>query len=261
MATAMTSKIRLCKGINIDRNYVNVTDYSEQQMLNLCESNDHLVASANDYSFIRNRGTISTHFKYDDCLQSNYIAFQNKDYSNKWFFAWIDEVNYIGENNTEIKYTIDVWSTWFDYWTAKTCLVTREHVNDDTIGTNTISEDINIGEIIQEGSDESIDLTGEDYDYYYIIMTTYNPSEGTDGDFVGVNRVNKNLFGSKIYAFYGSSLGVTYVRNFIKHTNNKSKIESIQALFIAPRNFNRKYRNNTKNRIYWSSVKQENIFI
>ena len=158
MATAMTSKIRLCKGINIDRNYVNVTDYSESQMLELCESNGHLVASANDYSFIRNRGTISTHFKYDDCLQANYIAFQNKDYSNKWFFAWIDDVNYIGENNTEIKYTIDVWSTWFSYWTAKSCFVLREHVNDDTVGNYTQPEGLELGEYIIDGIENVSEL-------------------------------------------------------------------------------------------------------
>lgn len=29
-------------------------------------------------------------------------------------------------------------------------------------------------------------------------------------------------------------MGVTYIRNFIKHTNNKSKIDSIQSIFIAP---------------------------
>ena len=76
MAT-LQSKIILCKGINVDKNYVNVLDYKENQMLSLCESQEHLVAIANDYSFIRNRGTISTNFKFDDALKSNYIAFQN----------------------------------------------------------------------------------------------------------------------------------------------------------------------------------------
>lgn len=236
MAT-LKSKIRLCKGINVDKDYINVLNYSEQEMLSLCESQEHLVASADDYSFIRNRGTISTNFKYDDALKSNYIAFQNKDYSNKWFFAWIDEVNFIGEENTEIKYTIDAWSTWYDYWQVKPCFVAREHVNDDTIGANLIEEDLNIGDVIEE-SIEEIDFStiGEltNREFYYIIMTTYNPAEGTDGDFVGVNRINKNVFGSKLFAFSGTPVGATYLRNFIIHTNNKSKIESIQGLFIAP---------------------------
>lgn len=239
MAVALqNSKIRICKGINIDRNYVNVLNYTESQMVALCESQEHLVASDNHYSFIRNKGTISTSFRYEDALQSNYIAFQNYDYSNKWFFAFIDEVIYNGDNNTEIKYSVDVWSTWFDYWQVKPCYVLREHVNDDTIGANLIEEDLNVGDVIEELQEEiNLNTVVDELttrEFYYILMTTYNPSEGSAGDFVGVNRVNKNLFGSKIYAFRGTTLGATYVRNFITHTNNNSKIESIQALFIAP---------------------------
>lgn len=246
MATkTLTSKIRLCKDINIDRNYINVTDYTESQMLTLCESQDHLVASANDYSFIRNKGTISTSFSYDDALKSNYIAFQNPDYSNKWFFAWIDDVIFNGENNTEIKYTVDVWSTWFDYWTAKSCFVSREHVNDDTIGLNTIPEDMNIGEVEEYGNANTVYMTGQNSDFYYVVMTTFDPT--SNEDFTGVNIVNKNLFGSKIFAFKCASsdsvgFAETNLRNFLTHVNNKSKIESIQAIFIVPRTYYRKFR-------------------
>ncbi|MBR4485918.1 hypothetical protein IKS57_00865 [bacterium] len=263
MATkTLTSKIRLCKGINLDRDYVNVLNYTESQMVILCESQDHLVASANDYSFIRNKGSISTNFDYDDALQSNYIAFQNKDYSNKWFFAWIDEVIYNGESNTEIKYTIDVWSTWFDYWTAKTCFVSREHVNNDTIGANTVPEDLNIEEVEEYGNTETYSTKGTSNDYYYIVMTSFDPTLGTDGDFTGVNIVNGNLFGSKIFAFacpLSDTVGFveTNLRNFLIAVNNKSKIDSIQAIFIAPRIISRKFRTNSKNRIYRTSDKQE----
>lgn len=170
----LESKIRLCKGINVDRDYNNVLSLSENEMVALCESQSHLVASANDYSFIRNRGTISTSFRYEDALQSNYIAFQNKDYTNKWFFAFIDDVFYVGENNTEIKYTVDAWSTWFSYWTPKTCFIEREHTNDDSIGKNTIPENLDVGEVVQESEDK---LTSLGTQYYFCILTTYDPAE------------------------------------------------------------------------------------
>ena len=234
----MNSEIILCKNIKLDKNYVNVLNYTEEQMLNLCRNENNIIAYATDYSFIRPQNSIFVGFTYEQCLHANYIAFQNKDYSNKWFFAFIDEVIYKSNKNTEIRFTVDVWSTWFNNWTASPCFIEREHVNDDSIGANTINENLSIEEVVQEGEDENISLNGENHDFYYIIMTTYNPSEGTDGDFVGVNRVNKNLFGAKLYAFNGSSVGATWVRNFLKHTNNKSKIESIQALFIAPRSIN-----------------------
>ena len=197
MAT-LQSKIRLCKGINIDRNYVNVLDYSESNMLALCESNAHLVASANDYSFIRNKGSISTNFNYDDAIKSNYIAFQNKDYSNKWFFAWIDEVIYNGEKNTEIKYTVDSWSTWYDYWTAKPCFVSREHVNDDTIGLHTIPEDLNVGQIIADWEQTRNDIGSVSY-YWFVIACNYDPSDNTR--YAGVGAYGKYPQGNLWFAW------------------------------------------------------------
>ena len=131
----LNSRIILCSGIKLDRNYINVLSYTEQQMLNLCL--EHKVAELQDCSFIRSKGTIQCDFTYSQGLQSNYIAFQNPDYSNKWFFAWIDDIMWKGEHNIEISYTVDSWSTWFEYWQKKPCYVLREHVNDDTIGANT----------------------------------------------------------------------------------------------------------------------------
>lgn len=146
MATDLKSRIILAKNIKMDRNYNNVLSYSEDEMLELCQTNK--VVEADNYSFIRTNQTILCGFDYEICLQANYIAFQNPDYSNKWFFAWIDEVNYKGDNNTEIVYTVDSWSTWFDYWNAQTCFVIREHVDNDTIGANTVSEGLDTGEYI-----------------------------------------------------------------------------------------------------------------
>lgn len=232
----MNSRIILAKGIEIDRDYRNVLNYSEIDMLALLNSSEHYVNSANNYSFLRPTGTIFAGFSYSECLEANYIAFQNPDYSNKWFFAWIDEVIYKGDRNTEITFTIDSWSTWFNRLSIKPCFVVREHTNDDAIGKNTIPENLDIGEVIEEAYEEiNFSMSDETVrDYYYIVMTTYNPAEGSNGDFVGVNRINKNIFGSKLYAFSGSSVGVTWLRNFIIATNNKSKIESLENIFIAP---------------------------
>ena len=131
---SFSSKIILAKNIKLDRDYNNVLSYSENDMLTLVNANK--IAVADDYSFIRpTKNRISTHFLYDTVLQY-------KDYSNKWFFAWIDEVIFKNEGTTEIVFTVDEWSTWFDYWTKKPCFVVREHVSNDTIGLHTVPENI-----------------------------------------------------------------------------------------------------------------------
>lgn len=136
------SSIMLCSNIHLDKDYVNVLNYTENQMLSLCQSN--ALYTKNDYAFIRERGTIQTDCDYGIALQCNYLAFQNKDYSNKWFFAFIDDVKYLGEKNTEIVYTVDSFSTFFPSLSVDRCYVVREHVNDDTIGKHTVNENLDV---------------------------------------------------------------------------------------------------------------------
>ena len=148
----MNSKIILAKGIKLDRDYNNVLNYTTEQMLNLMRSNSHIINEANNYSFIRTtRNKLFVGFSYNECLQANYIAFQNPDYSNKWFFAWIDDVIFKGSTNgCEITFTIDSWTTWFEKITTKPCFIVREHVNDDEVGNYTQPEGLELGEYIAD---------------------------------------------------------------------------------------------------------------
>lgn len=225
----MNSKILLVKNINIDKEYVNVLSYSESKMLNLCQQN--LVAQSNKYSFIRqNENEIYVNFSYQQCLQANYIAFQNTDYGGKWFFAWIDDIIYENDGTTRIKYIIDSWSTWFDYWTKKSCFIVREHVNNDTIGLHTVPENLDIGEVKQESINT---YTGLGTNYYFIVFSSFNPASSQE--FAGVNRINGNLFGTNIFAFENTTVGVVSLRHFLEDTNSKGKIESVQSINIAPK--------------------------
>ena len=220
--TELKSKIILVRDIKLDKKYVNVLSYTESEMLELCQAN--AVATQDDYSFIRNNGNIFTNFTYSQCLQANYIAFQNKDYSNKWFFAFIDDVIYKGEKNTEIRYSVDSWSTWYDYWTKKNCFINRQHVLNDAIGSNTVDENLNIGDIVEE---EFLEYSGLN-SIYYCIMSTWNPY--TNGSYYPVSKYNNNLWGGVIY-FFTSELAI---RLFLQHTNQQGHIGDVQNMFIVP---------------------------
>lgn len=226
----MNSKIILCKEIKIDREYVNVLSYTEEQMLNLCNSNDIKINEASNYTFIDRNRKIRVAFPYSQCVQANYIAFQNPDYSNKWFFAFIDNVEFKGNMNTEISFTIDAWSTWFDYWQKKTCFINRQHTNNDTIGANTVPENIDVGEVKEESHTIYTDLA---QNYYYMVMASYNPA--TKQDFAGAGKINGNIFGSFVFAFESGNVGVVSLRHFLQATNQDGKIEGVESVFIAPK--------------------------
>lgn len=236
----MNSKILLVKNIHIDRQYTNVLSYSEAQMLELCQAN--LVAQADNYSFLRPTGSIMSGFTYAQCLQANYIAFQNSDYSNKWFFAWIDDVIYKGDKKTEITFTVDAWSTWFDKWTSKPCFIQREHTNDDTIGSNTIQEYLDVGDVVCEVTEEDISLS----EYYWIaVETDWIPKDGSTGkeisdsdkgqQFSGITVYNKQVFGNQIILFQVNTIqDLENLRLYILRTNSDGHIADIQNIFVIP---------------------------
>lgn len=229
----MNSKIILVKNIKLDRNYVNVLNYSEAQMLALCEANK--VAESNDYSFIRQNDSIWSNFTYNQCLQANYIAFQNPDYSNKWFFAFIDDIIYKGNENTEIQFTVDAWSTWFGNWTAKKCFINRQHVNDDTIGANTVDENLSIGDVEEEEEQEDVSLS----EYFWIAVTTsWQPTDNTSSggeQFSGISVYNKQVFGTRLALFRIVNLSdLLNLALFIIRTNADKHIADIENMFIVP---------------------------
>ncbi|UWG09262.1 MAG: major tail protein [Bacteriophage sp.] len=238
----MNSKILLVKNIHIDRQYTNVLSYTEAQMLELCQAN--LVAQADNYSFLRPTGSIMAGFTYAQCLQANYIAFQNPDYSNKWFFAWIDDVIYKGDKNTEIIFTVDAWSTWFDKWQKKTCFINRQHVNDDTIGLHTIPENLDVGEVIQESITEDL-AYGNDFGYWIAVASNWKIKDGSTGaellesdkgtQYAGITVYDNTVFGTQLFFFH-----ITDLSSFkdlvllLLRTNADGHIEDVQNLFILP---------------------------
>lgn len=262
-----TSQIIICKEINVDREYSNVLDYTEEQMVSLCR--EHSIASANNYSFIRkSTNTVAVDFSYADCIRANYIAFQNTDYSSKWFFGWIDDVKYISDHSVEIRYTIDAWSTWFSYWNTKSCYVLREHVNDDTIGLHTLPENLAVGEVVEEAEVSDISLN----EYLYVgIYTDWLPSGSTTGsgnEYNGITVVNKGITGHKlaIFKLILASEEIPSLADlslFISLTNSDGHISLLHDMFIIPsalinentlelHTFTRTFNNQTFECNYWT---------
>lgn len=238
----MNSQIILAKNINLDRDYINVLNYTEQQMLALCREKQ--VASSNNFSFIRTQGTIWVDFNYSDCLQSNYIAFQNPDYSNKWFFAFIDDVIYKGNKNVEIKYTIDAWSTWFSLVNLKKCFIVRQHVLDDTIGLHTIPENLDVGDVIQESVIEDASY-GNEFGYWIAIASNWFIKDNSDGtevldrdkgeQYAGISVYDNSIFGSELFLFQITSINdFINVVLFLFRTNEDGHIADVENMFILP---------------------------
>lgn len=222
---AKNSIIILCKNIKLDKNYQNVLSYTESQMYTLCYQNR--ITMGTNFSFIREEeNAINVQFTYEECLKSNYIAFQNPRYSNKWFFAFVDSVTYISDKTTKINFTIDIYATWFDYWSPKSCFVVREHVNDDTVGANLIPEGLETGEYINENTSN---LYSANNTYICVGLSEV------------IDEIPLNVINSRYGGIYS---GIKYIlcdsaqaaSNLIKIYDNEDKADAINCIFLIPQN-------------------------
>lgn len=228
---ARNSKIYLAKNIKMDKNYKSVLGYTEAQMLSLITDNNNLVYYNAQYSFIRERGTIKVDCPYGTAVQSNYMAFQNSDYSNKYFFAFIDEVKYLGDNSSEILYTVDIWTTWWEYWDPKACFVIREHVIDDTVGINTVPEDVELGEYIMDSSIQGRSFT--ELSSIIVGATIDLDDEAHDFPNIDGTTIGGVYSGLKYYQFY-SVASLNYI---LKKVAGKGKSDSIISIFMGVNSF------------------------
>ncbi len=84
----------------------------------------------------------------DDLLEYNYVMYQNENYSDKWFYAYIINMEYKADNLTLITIGTDVWQTWQFDLNFKQSFIEREHVakNEDTYNKNLEPEGLEFGE-------------------------------------------------------------------------------------------------------------------
>lgn len=224
----LNSRVIISKNIKIDKNYKNVLNYSENNMLELLLSNNHLVNQDNTYQFINVNNKIRVNFSYQDCLTANYIAFQNPNYSNKWFFAWIEHVEFKSQNCCEITYVVDAWSTWFGYWNQKPCYVIREHVNDDEIGKHTIPENLELGDYVLNSRKE--DFMSEINNFAICMAVSELPDESAPP--YTNNRVYNGIFGGLYYLGFNSP---AECQNAIRIYDKLGKANAINSLFMIPK--------------------------
>lgn len=154
---APNTVVKILKGIELDRDLENTYRFaslSAQQ--NFFSSPKRVKFQLENLQYLRTgENSIKVEKDTASLYDCNYLMFQNTGYRDasgraRWFYAFIDRVDYVNEATSEIVYTIDPMQTWlFDFKFAD-CMVEREHVRDDRIGKNVISEPVECGEYMQE---------------------------------------------------------------------------------------------------------------
>ena len=105
-----------------------------------------------NFSYQRKDNVIRIPEHIDNIIKYNYVMYRNDNYSSKWFYAFITDMEYASDHMTFVTIKTDVYQTWQFDLTFKRSFVEREHVNDDTFGLHTIPESFELGEYVNNGT-------------------------------------------------------------------------------------------------------------
>lgn len=96
--------------------------------------------SFTDYSYVKKDNTIVLACREEDIWRFNYVMYQNSNFSNKWFYAFIVRREWASDYSTRIYLKTDPLQTWMFDWVLKTSFVTRQHSTTDVAGDNIVPE-------------------------------------------------------------------------------------------------------------------------
>lgn len=155
--------------VNLENDYRDTIWWgSNQAQIDYFNSKAIATFTHNDFTYQRKDGKIRFPAQYDDIMTCNYCMYKNSDYSNKWFYAFITDVEYINDGVTEITIETDVIQTWYFNTILRPCFIEREHTATDVVGENTVPEKVETGEYICNNIIKETRFE----DYYYVLQAT-----------------------------------------------------------------------------------------
>lgn len=171
---------------------------------------------------------------YDNLLTCNYVMYRNTSHGSKWFYAFIDKMEFVNQNVTRVYISTDVFQTWLFDFTFKQCIVRREHTPTDNAYEHTLPEPIQTGDIREiyrnRATPFSISAKNDtEFDTNYrVIFCLAEPYGNTE--LVG------NMFGGVPKSVYYYGVDRTNVRAFVRNiiATVQGAAESIIAVYPVP---------------------------
>jgi hypothetical protein len=151
--------------------------------------------------------------------------FQNANFNTKWFYAFITKIEWVNVNECTVFYEMDIFQSWQFDFTLKPSFVEREHTNDDTFGSNLVSENLELGDYVSG----DVDFSGVMSDVKIVVATT--------ADLNGQPAVGGMYCGIYSGLLYLSFDNYTDVNTYINNMTVDNKMDAIIAIFQMPSYF------------------------
>lgn len=186
---------------------------------------------------------------------ANYMRFKNTNFENKWFYAFIDKIEYINNNCVEITYHIDVIQTWICEWTFNQCMIERSHTPVDTFGAFTYPENLETGPYMDYEASVLTDgvSSGNSYVYQpkiFLCSVLDNNEDYANGILMpgmGYNNssartaMGRMFSGARYYIYDLTTQGVidlnTKIQTITGSFGSGSKVDAVINMFMFPSDF------------------------
>lgn len=229
MIVAPSGKVELIKGVRITSSYADGIVFADSQAQYDYFHGKMVLEMDLAIPVLLGRNTVRMNCKADDAFGCCYMMFQNSDFGNKWYYAFIESVDYVNVNCCSITYKIDVLNTWAFEFQRLTCFVERCHTSSDNYGEHDVDEGISVGDYVKS---EPVKVGIGTGDWSVIVADPYNQNDlspTTGGNYAGI------FSGLHYHQF--SSTDLTAVNDYISRMITAGKENSIVAMYMCPSRF------------------------
>lgn len=137
--------------------------------------NNHRVAQFTGMSYVYHNGVVKVQAGPGTMVNANYISFNNPNFESKPIYARITDWQYINNATVALTYEVDWFQTFMFDFTAKSSLISREHLSESDWSAAVSSPWR--ADIMELNQDEGITLNPYDYNntsVYYELKPTKN---------------------------------------------------------------------------------------
>lgn len=180
-------------------------------------------------TYQRHNNVIRFPANIDTILEYNYVVYRNNNYGNKWFYAFITNMEWASSDTTFITIKTDVWQTWQFNLNFKNSFVERECVSNDTVGAHTVPEGLDLGEFMTV--DQRYTSLSDTWVWCFQVTKLPKHIDGTEITIKGSDKQIGKVFNSLITF---AAIGLDEARNVVKLFEQRKDLTSDAIVNIYP---------------------------
>lgn len=177
-------------------------------------------------SYLREeRNQVKVQLPMSQIYSARYMRFKNTSFENKWFYAFIKNIEYINNECSCIHYELDPMMTWMGKFTLGECFIERQHTLRDGIGENICDEKLDTGEYVCEHRSTTA-FFGE---YALALYRSQTDTEHVNPD------VRQGTFIPLVATYYQmTTAGITNLQNKIEELIGDNRADEILTIKLVP---------------------------